>query len=65
MKRRKQKSLLDELFGLTKPARKNSVGSGRKGTSFPKATRGMTKSSGKSSMGSNQMKARNTWRNIT
>lgn len=57
MKRRKQKSLLDELFGLTKPARKNSVGSGRRGTSEPKATRGMTHSSGKKSLGSSQMKS--------
>lgn len=57
MRRRKQIGLLDILFGATKPSRKKGVGSGRRGTSEPKATRGMTHSSGKKSLGSSQMKS--------
>lgn len=62
MKRRKGKSLLEELLDLGKPTRKSSS---RRGTAFPKATRGSTHSSGKKSLGGTQMKSRNTWRNIT
>jgi len=59
--KRRRKSLLDELLDLGKPPRKISQ---RRGTAFPKATRGMTHSSGKKSMGGTQMKSRNTWKNI-
>jgi hypothetical protein len=62
MRKRRRKSFLDEvldIFAPPKRARRSSR------VSMPKATRGMTHSSGKKTMGGTQMKARNTWKNIT
>lgn len=62
MRKRRRKSFLDELLDIGKPPRKKSSS---RGTMFPKATRGMTHSSGKKSLGSSQLKSKNTWKNIT
>jgi hypothetical protein len=60
--RRRRKSLLDDILDIFAPPKKRKKSSR---VSMPKATRGMTHSSGKKTMGGTQMKARNTWKNIT
>lgn len=62
MRKRKSKSIVDDIFDIFAPPKKARRGSR---VSMPKATRGMTHSSGKKTMGGTQLKARNTWKNIT